>query len=425
MPEPLNPKTTHFEFSGPVGTFVISTGLPVLIIALYFACNANGCPANGAAVWQQIWSTRWLSREALGAYLTWLLGLMVLDVIVPGATVPGTTLRTGKKLQYKFNGTRIILLLAITLAYRAWATAWELPELQFIYNHFLEIANSTLVVAFVLSTYLYIASFGTDSEGQPKLCALGGNSGNAMYDWFIGRELNPRIGSLDLKLFLEMRPGLLLWILINLAMAHHQYLKFGQVSWSIVLVTVFQAYYVIEGTFYEKGLVSMIDTTTDGLGFMLVFGDISLVPFTYCLQTRFLADHPIALSWLAIAAIVAVYVGGILVFRLSNNEKNGFKAGDPKYAHLKYLETPTGSKLLVTGWWGTARHINYFGDWISAWACCLPCGLHLIPYYYMAYFAALLIHRNERDEAKCSAKYGATWDEYKRQVPYKFIPYLY
>ena len=43
----------------------------------------------------------------------------------------------------------------------------------------------------------------------------------------------------------------------------------------------------------------------------------------------------------------------------------------------------------------------------------------------MAYFAALLIHRNERDEAKCSAKYGATWDEYKRQVPYKFIPYLY
>lgn len=32
----------------------------------------------------------------------------------------------------------------------------------------------------------------------------------------MGRELNPRIGSLDLKEFCELYPGLTLWAVINL-----------------------------------------------------------------------------------------------------------------------------------------------------------------------------------------------------------------
>jgi hypothetical protein len=37
-------------------------------------------------------------------------------------------------------------------------------------------------------------------------------SGNAVYDFFIGRELNPRIGTFDLKYFCELRPGLIGWV---------------------------------------------------------------------------------------------------------------------------------------------------------------------------------------------------------------------
>jgi hypothetical protein len=46
-------------------------------------------------------------------------------------------------------------------------------------------------------------------------------TGIAVYDAFIGRELNPRIlgGRLDLKYFCELRPGMFLWGLINAAMA--------------------------------------------------------------------------------------------------------------------------------------------------------------------------------------------------------------
>lgn len=417
----LNPRTHDFEFGGPCGTFILSLGLPALIELLYFSCNSKGCPAAFDGFLHQIVNAEYLNFSALLAFWIYLGTLALLDVIIPGNWVLGTELRTGGRLRYKFNGSRVIALLAIALVFRWFKTEGEMPELQFVYANLLQLANASLVTAFIIATALYIASF---RKPEPLL-ALGGNSGNIIYDWFIGRELNPRLGNLDIKLFLEMRPGLLLWIILNLSMVHHQYLYFGEVTRSILLITAFQAWYVIEGTFYESGLVSMIDTTHDGLGFMLVFGDISLVPFTYTLQTRYLADHPTHLSLVACFAITAIYIFGIAIFRLSNNEKNRFKAGDPSTSHLKYLETPTGSKLLYTGWWGTARHINYTGDWVSALAYSLPCGSAIIPYYYLVYFASLLVHRESRDEAKCAAKYGDVWVEYKRRVPYRFIPYVW
>lgn len=38
------------------------------------------------------------------------------------------------------------------------------------------------------------------------------SAGNFVYDFFTGHELNPRIGSFDLKYFCELRPGLIGWV---------------------------------------------------------------------------------------------------------------------------------------------------------------------------------------------------------------------
>lgn len=436
MPKPnpkLNPKTTHPDFNGWSGALTLSIGLPLLCNVLYFTCNDQGCPASwssletykqmltpGSPLYRPLFS--W---GALGVYAAWFLFLAVLDRIVPGETVDGTLLRDGKtRLKYLFNGKLVMVILFSLISGRYFSTNGAMPEFVYLYDHMLEILNATLLVSYVGSTVLYLAPYLFYKE-EPLLAA-GGNTGNPVFDWFIGRELNPRIGDFDLKLFCEMRPGLLLWIVIDLAMMHHQYLKFGEVTDSIILVTLFQSYYVIEGTFYEKGTTTMIDTTTDGFGFMLMFGDLTLVPFTYTLQTRFLADYPVHLGIWGSLGCVLVFLTGVLIFRLSNNEKNAFKNGDPSAKHLKFLTSDKGNKLLVTGWWGTARHINYFGDWLLAWAYCFPTGFSTIfPYYFVFFFAGLLIHRNARDEAKCAEKYGKTWDEYKKQVPYKFIPYVY
>jgi delta14-sterol reductase len=43
----------------------------------------------------------------------------------------------------------------------------------------------------------------------------------------------------------------------------------------------------------------------------------------------------------------------------------------------------------------------------------------------MLYFAVLLIHREGRDEAKCHAKYGKDWEDYRKKVPWRIVPYVY
>ena len=39
-----------------------------------------------------------------------------------------------------------------------------------------------------------------------------------------------------------------------------------------------------------------------------------------------------------------------------------------------------------------------------------------ITYFYPVYFAVLLIHRDMRDDHKCSSKYGDDWVKYKKLV---------
>ena len=126
--------------------------------------------------------------------------------------------------------------------------------------------------------------------------------------------------------------------------------------------------------------------------------------------------------------ILGIKFLGFYIFRSSNGEKNRFRTdpSSPSVSHLKYIKTESGSKLLVSGWWGSARHINYFGDWLMGLSWCLPCGFDsIIPYFYAIYFAFLLIHRGDRDDHKCRKKYKKDWEKYCQMVPYKYIPYVF
>lgn len=52
-----------------------------------------------------------------------------------------------------------------------------------------------------------------------------------------------------------------------------------------------------------------MDLMHDGFGFMLAFGDLVWVPFTYTLQAYYLVSHPSPLSPPALAAIVTLKGG--------------------------------------------------------------------------------------------------------------------
>ncbi|TWU71992.1 erg24, C-14 sterol reductase [Metarhizium rileyi] len=383
----------------------------------------------------------------------------------------GTKLReSGRPLKYRFNSfaSTVVQLAACvvgTFVYGADFVVWT-----FIDRHYLQLLSTNIMFAFAISAVVYINSFTVRSGNEEmRELAQGGRTGSIMYDFFLGRELNPRFtlpffGEIDLKSWIEMRPGLTGWALLDLAYVAKQYRNYGLLSNSIVFVSVVQVYYVLEGQYAETGLLGMMDITTDGVGFMLTFGSLVWVPFLYSTQCRYLSIHPVHLGWTGIGAVGVAFTVGVFIFRSANNQKALFRSSpdDPEVARMSYIQTKRGTRLLTSGWWGMARHINYFGDWLQASPFCLPTGLAgyvMVPagsaavnamtgnytmadgrgvtqgraqgwamvytYFYALYFAILLIHRERRDDVACGAKYGEDWEKYKKQVPWRILPGVY
>lgn len=182
----------------------------------------------------------------------------------------------------------------------------------------------------------------------------------------------------------------------------------------------------ITDAFRQASILTTMDITTDGFGFMLAFGNLTWVPIIYSMQARYLADFPIDLSILQVIGIVALQLGGYYIFRSANSQKDTFRQNANNPDGLEFIETKAGTRLITSGWWGKARHINYLGDWLMSVAWCLPCGFgSVIPYFYCIYFAILLIHRERRDDAKCRKKYGEDWDRYCSIVKSRIIPGVY
>lgn len=486
------------------GAFVITFGLPIVCYLMTFLCNdISGCPAPSLlhpstftlarlkeeAGWPTngIWGLA--SFETTGWVLAYYLLSLTLYRVLPGTELEGLPLAIGGKHMYKCNSTYKIQLscggsILTTLAFTSTLTTFALllagtiaqgadfPVWRYMWDHHLEILTVNIIISYTLATYVYIKSFSVKPNNTEKReLAAGGISGNMLYDWFIGRELNPRVtlplfGEIDIKVFNELRPGMMGWLILNFSNIAHQYRTYGFVTDSIILLTSFQTLYVLDAFYMEPAMLTTMDITTDGFGFMLAFGDLVWLPFTYSIQTRYLSVYPTSLGPYGIAAVLLPLAIGYYIFRSSNNEKNRFRnnPNDPRVAHLKALETASGSKLLISGWWGTARHINYFGDWIQSWSYVLPtclagyviqrtsalpdAGAHamyvdgfptgyeavpgeakgwgmIVTYFYIVYFAVLLVHRELRDEEKCHRKYGADWLKYQKLVPSRIVPGIY
>jgi Delta14-sterol reductase len=458
-------------------------GLPILVYLSIFLCNdVAGCPApsllhpksitlarlKAETPWpEQGWSGL-IDLEVTGWVLAYYGLSLALQLLLPGTKSTGAKLDCGGRHQFKFNSFTSAILILTGCAIGTLMQGASFPVWTFIWDKLPQIVTANLIFSVAIAVYVYLLSFTVPHPGQPnpkhRELAKGGHSGNMVYDFFIGRELNPRLDipssipliggqSLDIKVFCELRPGMLGWILLDLAFIAHQYRQYGMISDSIMLVTAFQTLYVLDALYMEPSILTTIDVTTDGFGFMLSFGDLVWLPFIYSLHCRYLAVHPVHLGPAGIAAILAVQGLGFYIFRSSNNEKNRFRTNpnDPRVSHLESISTASGSRLLTSGWWGRARHINYLGDWIMSWSYSLPTGLAgyfilsspttatkqtvqpaevrgwgvLFTYFYVVYFAVLLIHRERRDEEKCKRKYGADWDRYTAKVKSRILPGIY
>ncbi|XP_010836343.1 PREDICTED: delta(14)-sterol reductase isoform X2 [Bison bison bison] len=363
------------EFGGPLGAAALMLLLPVTMFHLLLVARSGPARLLGPPPYlpglEELWSP-W----ALLLCLTWL-GLQAALYLLPARKVAeGQELKDKSRLRYPINGFQALVLTALLvgLGVSAGLPLSALPEML------LPLAFAATLTAFIFSLLLYLKALLAPASAL----APGGNSG----------PHQPGVADTGSRTSGE-----------SLA---------GHVAGQWLPAT--------------EAVLTTMDIIHDGFGFMLAFGDLAWVPFTYSLQAQFLLYHPQPLGWPLASFICLINAVGYYIFRGANSQKNTFRKNpsDPRVADLETISTATGRRLLVSGWWGMVRHPNYLGDLIMALAWSLPCGVfHLLPYFYFLYFTALLVHREDRDERQCRQKYGLAWHEYCRRVPYRIVPYVY
>ena len=358
------PKKKQFEwdFGGPIRALAVTVVLPLVVCVLAVACDDKSCFGTGDfdLEYVKVQMKSLFEPKAFGVCVAWWLFQAFLYVALPGNVVKGVALKkTGKRLDYKMNGHLAfwVTLLIMGHAYPKETGGFGAFPLAYLYDHFPQLAFAASCLSFLSAVACYALSFRIKED---HLLAEPGNSGNHIYDFFMGRELNPRLfGFFDLKFFNELRPGLVGWLMIDIGCLLKQS-ETGPVSLSMILVCLFQGLYVWDALYHEKSILTTMDVTTDGFGMMLAFGDLAWVPFTYSLQARFLVAHQSNFPVYITAALVPLNFIGYAIFRGANSQKDAFR-NDPSSSNYKVLHTKRGTKLLLSGFWGMARKINYTG----------------------------------------------------------------
>jgi len=199
---------------------------------------------------------------------------------------------------------------------------------------------------------------------------------------------------------------------------------------SVVLVVA----YLLKFFVWERGYFHSLDMTHDRFGFYLCWGVLVWVPAVYLSPTYFLTANPRELGWPAAIAVIGFGLVAIAVNYAADAQRQRVRAtggqttvfGSPPRLIRAPYRTRDGewreNLLLVSGYWGIARHVHYLPELALAFALAIPAGPVPLAYCYPVFLAVLLVDRIHRDDARCRAKYGRAWDEYCRRVPFRLVP---
>lgn len=407
------------QFGGPLGALALTIVMPAATFYLWSANAHHGgslwLPRSLAQLGQMVPTP---TLEAALLFAGWLAFQAVLYVFGPGRVVQGWPTEHGERAEYRINGLFAFAVTAVALL-AGIGFEWISPrDVLAQWGPLLTIAT---VFAFGAAALSYVAG--------RRRAHLERSTGHPVYDFYMGTILNPKLGRYDLKFFFESRIGMATWGAFAILLPAAQLQTDGTISTAMLVVSLCQIFYIVDFFVFESTLLTMIDIIEENFGLMLWFAFLVWMPFNFVLQQQYILAAKPELPTVAAIVLVALNFGGYYVFRTANLQKQGFRRDPNRPVWGKppvTMDTARGTKLLISGWWGLARHANYLGDLCMAYAWCLACGFgSVVPYFYVLYFTPLLLDRERRDHAMCQRKYGEDWDRYCRKVPYRIVPFLY
>jgi protein-S-isoprenylcysteine O-methyltransferase Ste14 len=353
-----------------------------------------------------------------GFFTPWIIYavITILHYCLPGHRVTGYVKhsQTGELLQYRLNG-RLVLIICIVLwvllGYLGWVPYDWLYTIRW-YGLAGAFASGLIFSLLIVLPY--------PSTGRSWFA-----------DIFWGRLQNAqfRNGHIDTKIWLYLIGAVMLQLNVLGFVAHH-YLVFGKISSGVFLCGTMLTFFVWDYLTFEKVHLYTYDFFAERIGFKLGWGCLAFYPYFYliALWPSVHLQDPNTSPWLLLC-FALIFLSGWILSRGANMQKYFFKTQPEKsFLRMKPEIISDGNMtLLVNGFWGISRHINYSGEILMGLAIALSVGypgiiwVWLYPFYYIV----LLIPRQIDDDKRCFSKYGNLWKDYSKKVKYRIIPYLY
>ncbi|MEZ4453758.1 MAG: ergosterol biosynthesis protein [Nannocystaceae bacterium] len=346
--------------------------------------------------------------------------IFVLHLIVPGRWVAGYLVDpgTGERLRYRLNGLRVLwIVIALYLA----GGALGLFPWDYLHVH----RGACLATACAIG----LAFTAAIVAGAPPRRGL-------LADLYLGRRADPRAldGHLDAKMFLYLIGAVVLQLNLLSSAAHHLLLYPGSPSPGVLLHLGLFSFFLWEYLYFEEVHLYTYDFVAERVGFKLGWGCLTFYPYFYAYGLYSTAALP-GPEAPQLAPVALLFFAGWILARGANMQKFWFKT-DPKRRAFGLLapealeaagEGGAPRRILVNGFWGLSRHINYLGEITMAVALALSLGhpAAIGPWLYPLYYLVLLIPRQIDDDRRCAAKYGLLWEAYRRRVPWRIIPWVY
>jgi delta14-sterol reductase len=354
----------------------------------------------------------------LGFFTPWIAyaGITLLHCVLPARKIKGYVKHdtTGEVLNYRINGILVLpasILVWFLLGY------FEIVPFDWLY----QVRWASLVGAVVIGLlFSFIIVLKAPSTGKSFLA-----------DFWFGRIKNPQFknGFIDSKMWLYLIGAVMLQLnVLSFAVYHWQNVE--ALNPGLFLGAAMATWFCWDYLIFERVHLYTYDLFAERTGFKLGFGCLTFYPYFYAvsLWCTVRLPNPGLPLWLS-GVFILVFLLGWFMTRGANLQKFFFKiAPDKKFICIKPEAISDGNRsLLVSGFWGASRHINYLGEIVQACGIALAAGYPAVlgVWLYPLYYVGLLFTRQVDDDKICKAKYGELWDTYTKKVKYRIIPFIY
>ncbi|KAF6212512.1 hypothetical protein GE061_013035 [Apolygus lucorum] len=341
----------------------------------------------------------------------------------PGKTLKGPPSPTGYVPIYRDNG--LSYYTTTTVTYLLLDAIFDFELSSYIYDQTPQILGTLSLVALLLCFYLFLSP-SDDPKSYEKMPAL--------YVFYRGRNFHPRLLGVDVKQLSICRVGLMAFQILENAY-FITYLKANGYSQPVFATFFLHTIYLVKFFGTEDKYFFTIDTTLDRAGYYLCWGSIAWVPCFFTYNSYFMVLHQPRISDSTAWVAIGIGLSAIAIQYLIDHQRHHFRStggkckiwgSEPSFITATFTDHKGDQKnalLLTSGFWGTARHLNYAAEAVYALCVCIPgYGLGFTPFIYFFFLLVFVIHRVARDDEKCRAKYGTYWMKYCETVPYKIIP---